>query len=444
MTSTTRASDGAKSLLSTSQVVDSLVAAANADGELQLNSANWSGTVSLVCDEVTRDVAVQAGRFAAAASGQAQAAEGDAVVIGGTSDAWDKLLLPVPPPGFTDVFSAAYSGITVAPPPRDAARHLAIRRLVELLRHTANGTDPVPRGLDESRPHGSHDAAIGRYVHLDLDGVSHRVYYEEAGTGIPLLCQHTAGSDGRQWRHLLEDERITSRFRLISYDLPYHGKSLPPNAVAWWSQPYRLTRDFLMQVPLALADALGLDRPAFIGSSVGGMLALDLGRYHPDSFRAVIACEGALHLGVDDPGSAESEAADEDAVKADGLGEDPALHAASMMSWMSVTAPEAYRQETRFHYAQGAPGVFPGDIHYFGGDHDLRGEAHLLNVPRCPVYMLTGDYDVVTVPFSEQAAKEIPGVQLEMMHGLGHFPMSEDPARFTRYLLPILDRIAAS
>ncbi len=45
-------------------------------------------------------------------------------------------------------------------------------------------------------PDARFDHAIGRYVHLDLDGVSHRVYFEESGSGIPLLLQHTAGADG--------------------------------------------------------------------------------------------------------------------------------------------------------------------------------------------------------------------------------------------------------
>jgi len=40
------------------------------------------------------------------------------------------------------------------------------------------------------------EPAIGRYLHLDLLGKPHRLYVEEAGTGIPLLCLHTAGSTG--------------------------------------------------------------------------------------------------------------------------------------------------------------------------------------------------------------------------------------------------------
>ena len=48
------------------------------------------------------------------------------------------------------------------------------------------------------------DSATGRYVYITVAGVEYRVYFETAGQGIPMLLQHTAGADGRQWRHLLE------------------------------------------------------------------------------------------------------------------------------------------------------------------------------------------------------------------------------------------------
>ena len=38
----------------------------------------------------------------------------------------------------------------------------------------------------------------GRYMNLELLGRPHRLYVEEAGEGTPLLCLHTAGSDGRR------------------------------------------------------------------------------------------------------------------------------------------------------------------------------------------------------------------------------------------------------
>ena len=35
---------------------------------------------------------------------------------------------------------------------------------------------------------------LGRYLHLDIFGRPHRIYFEEAGKGIPLVCLHTAGT----------------------------------------------------------------------------------------------------------------------------------------------------------------------------------------------------------------------------------------------------------
>ena len=57
------------------------------------------------------------------------------------------------------------------------------------------------------------DPITGRYLRLDLGGRAQRLYVEESGEGIPLLCLHTAGADGRQYRGMMLDETITSRFR---------------------------------------------------------------------------------------------------------------------------------------------------------------------------------------------------------------------------------------
>ena len=68
----------------------------------------------------------------------------------------------------------------------------------------------------------------GQYGHLTIWGQQHRLYWEEAGQGIPLLCLHTAGAHASQFRHLMCDARVTDRFRVIAFDLPWHGKSTPP------------------------------------------------------------------------------------------------------------------------------------------------------------------------------------------------------------------------
>ena len=79
---------------------------------------------------------------------------------------------------------------------------------------------------------GKIEPIVGRYVHVEIGGVMHRIYFEENGSGIPLVCLHTAGSDNRQWRHLLCDEEFSRHFRIIAFDMPWHGKSNPPDGAS--------------------------------------------------------------------------------------------------------------------------------------------------------------------------------------------------------------------
>src|SRR5436853_6193540 len=127
------------------------------------------------------------------------------------------------------------------------------------------------------------EPTIGRYLHLDLLGRPHRLYVEEAGNGIPLLCLHTAGSDGRQYRGLLNDRRITKNYRVIVFDMPWHGKSSPP--LGWENEEYKLTsRDYVGMI-LEVSAALELDKPVVMGCSIGGRIVLQLAHAPPDNSR---------------------------------------------------------------------------------------------------------------------------------------------------------------
>jgi pimeloyl-ACP methyl ester carboxylesterase len=275
----------------------------------------------------------------------------------------------------------------------------------------------------------------GRYLYLTVEGTEYRVYFEEAGAGIPMILQHTASADGRQWRHLLEDREITRSFRLIAHDLPYHGKSLPPAAGEWWKHEYSLTQDFFMKFIVALARELGLDRPVYMGCSMGGHLAGDLALHYPNAFRAVIGVEGALaSKGTDTilPWFHHPRLSNESK---------PSL----MYTLMAPQSPEASKQETIWIYSQGAPPVFKGDLHYYSLEHDLTETAHRIDTSKVAVYLLGGEYDWSASPADVRAlADRVKGARFTEMKGVGHFPMSENPAVFRRYLMPILESIRSA
>ena len=107
------------------------------------------------------------------------------------------------------------------------------------------------------------DPIVGRYVHVTLGGRTHRIYFEEAGQGIPLVCLHTAGADGRQFHHLMRDAAVTDHYRVLAFDLPWHGKSSPPEG--WEREEYRLTAAGYAAAIRGFCAALGLDQPHSAG-----------------------------------------------------------------------------------------------------------------------------------------------------------------------------------
>src|SRR5580698_5989953 len=108
----------------------------------------------------------------------------------------------------------------------------------------------------------------GRYVRLEIEGIPHCIYFEEAGQGIPLVCLHAAGADSRQFRHLLCDDVISSKFRVVAFDYPWHGKSFPP--VGYQHGRYELTMELYIAMIRDFCGALGLERPVVMGCSIGG------------------------------------------------------------------------------------------------------------------------------------------------------------------------------
>ncbi|HEX3501999.1 MAG TPA: alpha/beta hydrolase [Xanthobacteraceae bacterium] len=276
------------------------------------------------------------------------------------------------------------------------------------------------------------DPIVGRYVYLTLQGREHRVYFEEAGAGVPLLCLHTAGADGRQFRYMMSDPAITDHFRVISFDLPWHGKSTPPDG--WQDEEYRLTLDGYIEAIRAFRDALGLERPVVMGCSIGGRVVLSLAIRHAKEFRALIGLEAAAH---------QTPWYDRDWLHR------PDVHggevcAGFVSGLIAPQSPDAARWETLWQYMQGGPGVFKGDLYFYRLDSDLRDMIGTVDTGICPLYLLTGEYDFSCAPEDTAAtAAAIPGAQMTVMRELGHFPMSENPHQFRTYILPVLDKIRA-
>lgn len=360
----------------------------------------------------------------------------------GDRDAWEQFIKEVPPPHHNEVFASFYRTAV-----KDeegyfdlAGNHKKLfqnfrsfQRALDLMRTTHNGGAPRTEG--STRPEKSADDAItGGYVTVELDGVNHRIYYEEAGPddGIPLLCQHTAGCNNQQWRHVLSDDEITDHFRVIAYDLPRHGKSVPPSGESWWTDQYDLTAERFTETIVSIADALDVDEPVFIGSSMGGTITLELGDWYPDRFQALIGLETGLFT----PGYY-IQWLDHPHVNTNDI--------ISHATWglMAPHSPEWARRETLYNYEQGANGVLKGDLYYYSVEHDYRDSADDIDATQVRMYLMNGEYDYLTNPDDAREAAEAigEGATAHEMKAIGHFPMAEGPDLFPAYLKTVLNDI---
>src|SRR4029453_16770287 len=92
---------------------------------------------------------------------------------------------------------------------------------------------------------------------------------------------------------LLNDAAVTGRFRVIAFDLPYHGRSTPPGG--WWVQKYQLTTREYLGLIRAVWQALSLERPVVLGCSMGGAIFLKPAGEYQRERRGIVGLESTAY-----------------------------------------------------------------------------------------------------------------------------------------------------
>jgi pimeloyl-ACP methyl ester carboxylesterase len=99
-----------------------------------------------------------------------------------------------------------------------------------------------------------------------------RLYYEEAGTGTPVVFVHEYAADYRTWepqmRHFARSHRCVT----------YSQRGYPPSDVP--EDPAKYSQNLFRADVIAVMDALKIDRAHVVGHSMGAMTALHVGIHH--------------------------------------------------------------------------------------------------------------------------------------------------------------------
>src|SRR6202161_3654202 len=116
------------------------------------------------------------------------------------------------------------------------------------------------------------------------------LYYEEVGTGTPIVFVHEFAGDYRQWeppqRYFCRTLRCCPNIQL----------GYPPSDVP--DDPTRYGQDIARSDVIALMDALGIKKAHVVGHSMGAYTAVHVGLHHPDRCISVAAAGcgwGSLH-----------------------------------------------------------------------------------------------------------------------------------------------------
>jgi pimeloyl-ACP methyl ester carboxylesterase len=112
------------------------------------------------------------------------------------------------------------------------------------------------------------------------------LYYEEAGSGTPIIFSHEFAGSLESWN--LQLSFFSRRYRAIAYN----HRGYPPSTVP--EEPAAYSEENLVEDLLGLLDALGIDKAFVCGLSMGGATALKFAMAHPDRcLGSVVSAAGA-------------------------------------------------------------------------------------------------------------------------------------------------------
>ena len=256
---------------------------------------------------------------------------------------------------------------------------------------------------------------------------STRLYYEEAGTGSPVLFLHEFAADYASWEPQMR--YFSRRHRCIAYSARGYAPSEVPAADAFTYEHFR-------DDALAVLDHLGIERAHLVGLSMGAYSSLQVGLHRP---------QRVLSLTLAGVGSG-SEPAHIDAFR-----ESAQNNARDFETLGSAEVAKTYgNSPNRIAFKVKDPRGFLEFMEALAR-HDAQGSAHTqrgfqggrpsiyafedrIRRLTLPALIIVGDEDDACIEPSLFLKQTIPASGLAMFPKSGHILNPEEPALFNEAL----------
>jgi 3-oxoadipate enol-lactonase len=264
------------------------------------------------------------------------------------------------------------------------------------------------------------------------------LYYEEHGSGDPLLLIMGLAADSQAWMFQIPD--FAARYRTIAFDNRGVGRSSKPIG------PY--TIHAMADDAAGLLDALDIARAHVVGVSMGGMIAQELALRHPERVRGlVLACT------FPEP-DADVERQREFSIARfggtiTGTGEMQIdVTALDPLAFFQHLLPRVFTEKYIQNELPRLMQLFSGALQYGFSLEAILGQVAAVMGHRttdrlqqitAPTLVITGDADLLVPPAnSDVLAHHIPGARLVKVPGGSHGFNFETPDVFNRTVLDFL------
>ena len=240
------------------------------------------------------------------------------------------------------------------------------------------------------------------------------LWYEEAGSGTPVMLLHEGVVDSRIWDPFLP--LVTDRLRTIRYDQRGYGRS------PMWTGTYSPVDDVV-----SVLDAAGVERAALVGTSRGGRIAIQTALEAPDRVSAlVLVASGLAGRPLDIEVTPEQEARWDAAEARGDLGE---LAAIDMEIWAPMGADDELRA------------MFLENVEASNADdpaEELPSDGRLGEIG-APTLVITAARDVQAInELGDVLAGEIPGAKRAVIQDADHMVQWRAPGELAGLVLDFL------
>ncbi len=265
------------------------------------------------------------------------------------------------------------------------------------------------------------------------DGV--KLYYEEAGSGTPLLFVHEFAGDHRSWEPQLR--HFSRRYRCIAYN----ARGYPPSEVPEHFDRY--SQDRARDDARSVLDGLGVKKAHVVGLSMGAFATLHFGLAYPE--RALSITTAGVGSGAPPAQYAKFQEDSRQNAKRildKGMGEFAATYGhGTARVQLRRKDPRGFAEFVR-HLAEHSPlGSANTMLGYQARRPSLWALEDRLRAMRVPTLIVAGDEDEITLEASLFLKRTIPGAGLAMLPRTGHLMNLEEPASFNRIVEDFLHEV---